>query len=71
MVLASPLGSTAGTDQALVLLLIIAAAVAAVARRIGVPYVIGLLLIGLVVGVALHWETVCRQGRLRMPRICG
>lgn len=58
MVLPSLMGSAAGTEQALVLLLIIAAAVAVIARRIGVPYVIGLVLVGLVVGVTLHWNTV-------------
>ena len=58
MVLASLVGSTAGTEQALVLLLIIAAAVAVVARRIGVPYVIGLVLVGLVIGVTMHWGTL-------------
>jgi monovalent cation:H+ antiporter, CPA1 family len=58
MVLASLAGSAAGTEQALVLLLIIAAAVAVLARRIGVPYVIGLVLVGLVVGVTLHWDTL-------------
>src|SRR5512140_390285 len=58
MVLAALVGSTAGTEQALVFLLIIAAAVAVVARRVGVPYVIGLVLVGLVVGVTLHWDTL-------------
>ena len=45
-------GSTAGVEEALVLLLIIAAAVAVVARRVGVPYTIGLVLVGLAVGLA-------------------
>lgn len=57
--LPSPLlGSTAGIEQALVLLLIIAAAVAVLARRIGVPYIIGLVLVGLVVGLALQLESL-------------
>jgi CPA1 family monovalent cation:H+ antiporter len=58
MVPAPLVGSTAGTEQALVLLLIIAAAVAVLARRIGVPYIIGLVLVGLVVGLGLHWDTL-------------
>ena len=51
-------GSTAGTEQALVLLLIIAAAVAVVARRVGLPYTIGLVLVGLALGVATHVESL-------------
>ena len=58
MVPSSLVGSTAGTEQALVLLLIIAAAVAVLARRIGVPYIIGLVLVGLVVGLVLHWDSL-------------
>ena len=58
MVPAPLAGSTAGTEQALVLLLIIAAAVAVLARRVGVPYIIGLVLVGLVVGLGLHWDTL-------------
>ena len=58
MVLAALVGSAASTEQALVLLLIIAAAVAVVARRIGVPYVIGLVLVGLVVGLTLHLDAL-------------
>ncbi len=50
--------SAAGTEQALVFLLIIATAVAVAARRVGVPYIIGLVLVGLVVGLALHWDTL-------------
>ncbi len=55
---ASLVGSTAGTEQALVLLLIIAAAVAVVARRVGLPYTIGLVLVGLALGVATHVESL-------------
>ena len=58
MLIASLTGSTAGIEEALVLLLIIAAAVAVVARRIGVPYTIGLTLVGLAVGVGAHVETL-------------
>jgi CPA1 family monovalent cation:H+ antiporter len=58
MVLSSLAGSTAGTEQALVLLLIIAAAVAVLARRIGVPYIIGLVFVGLIVGVGLHLDSL-------------
>jgi Kef-type K+ transport system membrane component KefB len=58
MPIASLTGSTAGIEEAVVLLLIIAAAVAVVARRIGVPYTIGLTLVGLAVGVGAHVETL-------------
>ena len=58
MVPDSLVASTAGTEQALVLLLIIASAVAVVARRFGVPYIIGLVLVGLVVGLALHFDSL-------------
>ena len=51
-------GSTAGIEEALVLLLIVAAAVAVSARRVGVPYNIGLVLVGLAVGLAAHVETL-------------
>ena len=50
--------STAGVEEAVVLLLIIAAAVAVVARRVGVPYTIGLVLVGLALGLATHVETL-------------
>jgi CPA1 family monovalent cation:H+ antiporter len=58
MPIASSTGSAAGIEEALVLLLIIAAAVAVVARRVGVPYNIGLVLVGLAVGLAVHIETL-------------
>ncbi len=58
MVPAPLFGSTAGTEQTLVLLLIIAATVAVLARRVGVPYIIGLVLVGLAVGLALHFESL-------------
>ncbi|HEY5168700.1 MAG TPA: sodium:proton antiporter, partial [Thermoleophilia bacterium] len=58
MVPAALVGSTAGTEQALVLLLIIAAAVAVVARRVGLPYTIGLVLVGLALGLATHVESL-------------
>ncbi len=58
MPIASMTGSTAGIAEALVLLLIIASAVAVVARRVGVPYTIGLVLVGLAVGLAAHVETL-------------
>jgi monovalent cation:H+ antiporter, CPA1 family len=51
-------GTAAGTEQALIFLLIVAAAVAVVARRVGVPYVIGLVLVGLVIGLTMHWTTL-------------
>jgi monovalent cation:H+ antiporter, CPA1 family len=44
-------GHTAGVEQALVALLIVAAAVAVIARRIGAPYTVGLVLVGLVLGL--------------------
>ena len=49
-ILASLSGQTAGIEEALVLLLIVAAAVAVVARRVGVPYTVGLVLVGLALG---------------------
>ncbi len=58
MVHAALVGTAAGTEQALIFLLIIAAAVAVVARRVGVPYVIGLVLVGLVIGLTMHWTTL-------------
>ncbi len=44
-------GHTAGIEEALILLLIVAAAVAIVARRVGVPYTVGLVLVGLALGL--------------------
>jgi Na+:H+ antiporter len=41
----------ADVEQALVILLIVAAAVAVVARRVGLPYTIGLVLVGLALGL--------------------
>jgi monovalent cation:H+ antiporter, CPA1 family len=58
MLIASLTGSTAGVERAVVLLLIIAATVAVVARRVGVPYTIGLTLVGLAVGVGTHVGTL-------------
>jgi CPA1 family monovalent cation:H+ antiporter len=58
MALASLVGTAAGTEQALIFLLIVAAAVAVIARRVGVPYVIGLVLVGLVIGLTMHWTTL-------------
>jgi CPA1 family monovalent cation:H+ antiporter len=58
MALTSLIASTAGTERALVLLLIVAAAVAVVARRVGVPYSIGLVLVGLALGLGTHVESV-------------
>ena len=58
MPIASLTGSTAGIEEALVLLLIIAATVAVLARRVGMPYTIGLVLVGLAVGLAAHVETL-------------
>lgn len=54
-----PLAGTApAVEQTLVLLLIIAATVAVLARRVGVPYTIGLVLVGLAVGLATHIDTL-------------
>ena len=47
-------GHTAGVEQALILLLIVAAAVAVTARRLGAPYTVGLVLVGLALG-ATSW----------------
>lgn len=41
-------------EEALVALLLIAAAVAVVVRRVGVPYTVGLVVVGLVVGLVTH-----------------
>ena len=51
-------GSAPRVEETLVLLLIIAAAVAVLARRVGVPYTIGLVLVGLAVGLGTHIGTV-------------
>ena len=54
-----PLAATpAGIEEALVALLLIAAAVAILARRAGVPYTIGLVLVGLAVGLVTHVSAV-------------
>ena len=54
-----PLATSASSiEQALVALLLIAAAVAIVARRAGVPYTIGLVLVGLAVGLVTHVDAV-------------
>lgn len=50
--------SATSTEEALVALLLIAAAVAVVARRAGVPYTIGLVLVGLAVGLVTHVDAV-------------
>jgi monovalent cation:H+ antiporter, CPA1 family len=47
-------GRTASVEQALILLLIVAAAVAVAARRLGAPYTVGLVLVGLALG-ATSW----------------
>jgi CPA1 family monovalent cation:H+ antiporter len=58
MPIASLTGTAPGVEETLVLLLIIAAAVAVLARRVGVPYTIGLVLVGLAVGLATHIDTL-------------
>ena len=58
MPLGVTVGSTAGVEQAFVLLLIVAAVVAVLARRIGAPYTVGLVLVGLAIGVATHVPTL-------------
>jgi len=55
---ASLSGATVGVEEALVLLLIIAATVAVVVRRVGVPYTVGLVVVGLVVGLVSHVPTL-------------
>ena len=45
-------------EEALVLLLIVAAAVAVVARRVGVPYTVGLVVVGLVLGLVTHVDAL-------------
>jgi Na+:H+ antiporter len=58
MPIASLTGTMPRVEETLVLLLIIAATVAVLARRVGVPYTIGLVLVGLAVGLASHIETL-------------
>ena len=58
MAVASLSGATVGVEEALVLLLIIAATVAVVVRRVGVPYTVGLVVVGLVVGLVSHVPTL-------------
>jgi NhaP-type Na+/H+ or K+/H+ antiporter len=50
--------NAASIEEALVALLLIAAAVAILARRAGVPYTIGLVLVGLAVGLVTHVSAV-------------
>src|SRR5665811_1500352 len=45
-------------EQTLVALLLIAAAVAVAVRRVGVPYTVGLVVVGLVVGLVTHPSAV-------------
>lgn len=45
-------------EETLVALLLIAAAVAVLARRVGVPYTVGLVVVGLVVGLVTHPSAV-------------
>ena len=50
--------SATSIEEALVALLLIAAAVVVLARRAGVPYTIGLVLVGLAVGLVTHVDAV-------------
>jgi len=54
MIVASLSGAAAGVEEALILLLVIASVVAVAARRVGVPYTVGLVVVGLVVGLVSH-----------------
>ena len=45
-------------EETLVVLLLIAAAVAVAVRRVGVPYTVGLVVVGLVVGLVTHPSAV-------------
>lgn len=58
MIVASLSGEAAGVEQALVLLLIVAATVAVIARRVGVPYTVGLVVVGLVLGLVTSVDAV-------------
>jgi monovalent cation:H+ antiporter, CPA1 family len=58
MIFASLSGEAATVEEALVFLLIIAATVAVVARRVGVPYTIGLVVVGLVLGLVTHVDAL-------------
>ncbi len=56
--LASLSGTAASVEEALVFLLLIAATVAVIARRVGVPYTIGLVVVGLVLGLLTHVDAL-------------
>ena len=58
MSIASLSGTSASVEEALVFLLIIAAAVAIVARRVGVPYTVGLVIIGLALGLVTKIDAI-------------
>lgn len=58
MVLASLSGAAASVEEVLVLLLVIAAVVAVVAKRVGAPYTVGLVVVGLVLGLVTHVDAV-------------
>jgi CPA1 family monovalent cation:H+ antiporter len=58
MTIASLSGTAASVEDALVLLLIVAAAVAVVARRVGMPYTVGLVVVGLVLGLVTQVDAL-------------
>ena len=58
MFVASLSGEAATVEETLVLLLIIAATVAVIARRVGVPYTVGLVVVGLVLGLVTRVDAV-------------
>jgi CPA1 family monovalent cation:H+ antiporter len=58
MTFASLSGTAASVEEVLVFLLIIAAVVAIVAKRVGVPYTVGLVVVGLVLGLVTHVDAV-------------
>jgi monovalent cation:H+ antiporter, CPA1 family len=56
--LASLSGTAATVEEVLVFLLVLAAAVAIIARRVGVPYTVGLVVVGLILGLVTRLDAV-------------
>jgi monovalent cation:H+ antiporter, CPA1 family len=56
--LASLSGTAATAEEVLVFLLVLAAIVAVIAKRVGVPYTVGLVVIGLVLGLVTRIDAV-------------
>ena len=56
--LASLSGTAASAEEVLVFLLVLAAIVAVIAKRVGVPYTVGLVVVGLVLGLVTRIDAV-------------